>query len=162
MAAVQREAIFAALFERIAAIPGLASSSRIWTGVDATASVAQPAAWLFKGDERVTRRGGMPPLWELEAVVVLAARVMEADPSVAPSTTINSLLDAFETVIARQPLEGPAPTAVYAQNPDLQWGTTLGGLCASVSIDGSITVAEGAVGMQSLCVIPLLILVGST
>lgn len=163
MAAIQREAIFAALFARVAAISGIAYSSRIWKGVDQVPDVQQPCAFLFKGNERILRHDrGMPPTWELEAVVVLGCRVLEADPDAAPSTTINALLDSFEAVIARQPLEGPAPTSPYANNPDLAWGTTLGGLCASVAISGEIEVAEGAVGLQALCVIPLVIIAAST
>lgn len=159
--AVNREAIFAALFTRLQSITGLAYTSRIWRGESELGAITeQPALVLVKGDERmVSQPRGLPPRWELSAVVILVARVTEADPSIAPSTILNGLLTQLEEKLQRSPTEAAGASPIYANNPDLMYGTTLGGLCTSVQFAGDITIDEGAVSLQGLAIAPLTIIV---
>lgn len=160
--AVDREAIFVALFTKLQTIPGVVTFSRIFTGFDDIPAGSQPAMFLLKGDEHPTFRRGMPTQWRLDARIILAARVLEADPSVAPSTTLNVLLQAVEQTLYRDPLEGPASGAPFQDNPDMMLGTTLGGLCQSCAIDGDIVTDEGAQGEQGGAMIPITIHVTAT
>lgn len=156
--AVDREAIFAALFTRLQTITGIAYFSRIWQGEsELTANAKQTALIMAKGDERVVQVRGGPPRWELEVIVIILARVNEGDPYEAASEILNPLLTKLEAVLERQPTEAPSPSAVYMNNPDLMYGTTLGGLCTSVRFMGDITVEEGAILNQAVAIAPLLI-----
>lgn len=155
--ALDREVIFAALFARLAAVDGFVYSSRIWKGFDDLESnVEQPALILIKGNEtQVSPARGMPLAWKLSAVALIAARVTEADPTVAPSTTINELLTLVEAALERQPDEVPNAAAIFFQNPDMMQGTTLGGLCTSCRIEGDIVTDEGALGLQGYAAVPI-------
>lgn len=154
---IGREAIFAALFARLQTIAGVQTFSRIWTGWDTLEAIEQPAIVLIKGGETALQVRPFPPRWQLEAQVILLARVTEADPSVAPSTTINTLLDAVFSKLARQPDEPPAADPLFAPNPDMMAWTSLGGLCSSVRVGSDIVTDEGALGLQSVAVVPLII-----
>lgn len=155
--ALNREAIFVALFARLSAISGLAYSSRIWKGFDDTESNSeQPALFLIKGNEsQVSLSRGMPLAWKLTAWCLLCARTSEADPTVSASTTINELLTLVEAALERTATEGPNAAAFFMQNPDLMLGTTLGGLCTSCRIEGDIVTDEGALGLQGYAAIPI-------
>lgn len=155
---MSREPIFAALFTRLQTVAGLAYSSRIFTGWDDTSAIEQPALFLLKGDERAVIQRPLPPKWELEAKVLLLARTVESDPTIAPGTVLNNLLDGVMAVLARQGNEPPDASPSFSPNPDMTAWTTLGGLCSSVQVRGDIVVDEGALGSQAAAVIPLVII----
>lgn len=90
-------------------------------------------------------------------MLIVCARVMEADPDVPPSSTINDILDQIFEVLKMQPDETPDPAARFAPNPDLMAWTTLGGLCSSVRVGSDIITDEGAMGSQSVAIVPLII-----
>lgn len=161
--ALDREAIFVALFARLGAIAGIVYASRIWQGFDAAESnTEQPALFLIKGDETKTQMRGMPPTWTLKAHVLLVVRTVESDPTISPSTLLNQFLTLIEAALERQPGEGPATSPQLMPNPDLMFGTTLGGLCTSCMITGDIVTDDGAMGNQGMAVVPIAIVAPTT
>ena len=155
--AVDREAIFAAFFTRMqAGLSGVRYFTRVFPGWSQLSKMdKQPAAILTKGDERPVQRPNMPPKWELDAFLIVCATVAN-DPSVAPSTLLNQWTEQIDALFQRQPGEVPSPEAMFMPNPDMMYTTTLGGLCTSVRINGTIDVEEGVVGEQSVLVVPII------
>lgn len=156
--AVPRERIFVALFDRLKALPGFVSSSRIYLGWDAVEAALQPRLVMVKGDEiQIGTRKGMPPAWRIEVKAIVLVRTTEGDPELPPSTQINELISAIETALVRTLIEGPAIDAPFQSNPSGTWGTSLGGLCVACQIEGDIITDEGALGHQGVAVIPIAI-----
>lgn len=156
-----REPCFAALFARIEALtegdaPTLKFASRALRSWDDTPPSECPAAYLTKGPESVDDRRGLPPIWSLEADLIIYAKNDEGRNTV-PSIQINALLDAIEEMLQRTPTEGPADGAIFPNNPDMMWGTTLGGLCYTCTINGTVEVYEGVVGGGAVAIVPILI-----
>lgn len=162
---VQRETIFAALFARIETIvdPDLRDgkllryATRVFEGWDETAPSQCPAAQLRKGPETRTQRLGAPPIVSLGASIAIYCKNDELRQTPA-SVQLNELIDAIEAMLERQPLDGPAPAAIFPNNPSYFYGTTLGGLCFSCQIAGTIEVWEGVIDQDSVAIIPLEIL----
>lgn len=163
--AVNREAIFAALFARLAGLadPALAGgllfryATRIYEGWDETAPSQKPALQLRKGPETPTPRRGLPSLWTLSAGVIVYATADDAR-EVPASTQLNQLLTAIEGALERKPTDGPIAGAIFPNNPDLVFGTTLGGLCYSCQIVPSVEVFEAGIDQDLLAIVPLEIL----
>lgn len=141
---MNREAIYAALFQRLSAVPGLVTTSRRlrhWTDV---AAPEQPALFQVQKEESVEQRPGLPPKRRLSVELYLYAN-SGADPAVAPAQLLNPLVDAVEAALAPD-------TPVAA-------GQTLGGLVAHAWIEGRIETDEGALGDQAVAIVPVSILV---
>ncbi len=157
--AAQREAIFAAIFARLEALPGINYATRVFESWDDVAPEQSPAVMLRKGPETpANRMPGGPLAWNLSAMVVLYAK-NDGSRDTAPSIQLNNLLDAIETAFQRTPIEGPAPGAMFASNPQGgTFGTTLGGLCASCHISGTVEAYDGIVGGAAMAIVPLNIL----
>jgi hypothetical protein len=164
--AINREAIFAKLFARLETIvdPTLAGgkllrfATRVYQGWDEVAPSQCPAALLLKGDETRPRRiQGLPPIVSLMASIVLYAKNDE-ERQVPASTQLNELITAIEALLERQPGELPSTGAVFPNNPDGSYGTTLGGLCFSCQIAGTVQTFEGVLDQDSAVIIPIEIL----
>lgn len=156
-----REPCFAALFARIEGLtqgdePTLRFASRVLRTWDDVPPSECPAAFLQKGAETVDDRPGLPPIWSLEADLIVYAKNDEGRNTV-PSIQINALITAVEQMLQRTPTEGPVAAAIFPNNPDGMWGTTLGGLCYTCTINGTIEVFEGIVGGGSVTIIPIII-----
>lgn len=138
-----RETIMAALFARLAAIDGLASSSRRlrhWADVPAE---DQPALFLAQRTGGVVERvRGQPSRLTLRADAYLYVRT---DESTLPATILNDLLDAVAEALE------PESEAFPVQ--------TLGGVVHHCWIDGEIETDEGTLGDQAVAIVPITIIV---
>lgn len=156
--AANREACFVALTTRLEAIEDFELVSRTVRSWDDVGPGECPAGFLVKASESVDARGGMaPPIWTLEADFVIYCKNREGRATV-PSTQLNALLTAVESALQRQPTEPPNPDAIFANNPDMMWGTTLGGLCYTCAISGTIEVFEGVIGGGAVAIVPIQII----
>lgn len=159
--AVDREAIFDALFTRISTIPGIRTASRKFLPLDQVEPSAQPALFLAKGGETPKQRRGLPTVWTLEATIYLYCR-NDADPKAGPSVQLNRLLREIEGALEMSPEEFAAlernPAIPDDQFREIQanpQGTTLGGLCSHCWIAGTIETDEGTLGDQAVAAIPI-------
>lgn len=141
---MNREQIYAELFERLKAIPGLRTTSRKlrhWTDVD---SSQQPALFQAQGRQIATPGDparGVPTKWTFLIDVYVYART---DGDRVPGTVMNPLLDAIEAV-------------TKPDNPT-QRVQTLGGLVERCWIEGDIETDEGTLGDQAVAIVPFRIL----
>ncbi|WP_213308182.1 hypothetical protein [Paraburkholderia sacchari] len=137
-----REPLYLALFAKLAAIPGLVTTSRRlqhWNDVPAS---AQPALFQAQKKETQTPRKGLPAKVTLHCDIYLYVNTGN-DMSVTPATTINPLMDAIEAALAPDPLTG---------------FQTLGGTVSHCWIEGEIASDEGLLGPQGVLIIPVNIL----
>lgn len=143
---VPRETVYAALFGLLVQIPGIVSASRRlehWSTVS-----VQPALFMVQSNQEPQQTGrGLPPKWLLRAEVYLYVNT-GADPNVIPATKLNDLMDAIEKSL------GPGPGSDLMQNVQ-----TLGGMVSHCWLDGEVEVFDGALGEQSIAIIPISILV---
>lgn len=141
---MNRENIYAALYSRLAAIPGLRTTGRKlrhWSDVDAS---QQPALFMTQGRQIATPGDparGVPTKWTLMADVYIYVRT---DGDQIPGTVMNPLLDALD--------------AVMAPDNQMQRVQTLGGLVERCWIEGEIETDDGALGDQAVAIIPIRIL----
>jgi hypothetical protein len=141
---VARETIYAALFARLSAIPGIVTASRRLKHWDDTPPALQPALFLVQRHEHPHQARGLPAAWTLAVDLYLYAHA-GGDPNAAPSQTVNALIDAIEAALDPDPATGVQ---------------SLGGLVSHCWIDASgIETDEGALGEQAVAVIPIAITV---
>lgn len=153
---VPREEIAVALFailEGMVTDGTLKTASRSLRSWDDVAPGECPAAFLVKEDESRVVRRGFPAMVNARAGVFVYVKNMDGRDTV-PATAINAVLSALENALRRQPADGPAPTALFPDNPDLTFGSTLGGLCYFVAM-GDVTVDEGFIGVDSVAYVPI-------
>lgn len=156
-----REALFVALFDKLSALVGadgdgsvFRSASRVLLSWDDCPSSMCPAAFLLADGEVHLARRGLPPMVVVKALVIIYAKNDQGRDGV-PSTQLNACISAIEDALQRTPLDGPAPTAIFPQNPDLTFGTTLGGLCYSCSIAQTVDLFDGFQGANAVATIPI-------
>lgn len=152
--ALDREALYTALFARLQALPGFVTVSRRWRPWSEVSKEEQPALFLAQGNETPTQQKGLPPAWRLDPTLYIYAR-NDADPEAIPGTTLNALLRTVEGALERQPVE----TDPFG-GPE-EWATTLGGLCSYCRISGTVETDEGLLGGQAVALVPLEILATS-
>lgn len=132
-----RETLFAALFARVSAVPGLVTASRRLVHVNDVSPTAQPALFMAQTHQQAQYNTGRTTIWSLGAVLYLYVR----DPAGAiPGQLFNSLLDGVEAALAPDNVQSNA--------------CTLGGLAQWVRI-GDIETDEGTLGEQSIARIPI-------
>lgn len=153
--ALDREAIYAAMFARLSGLAGFVTTSRRWKHWDDVMIPEQPALFLTQGNELPTQDHGEPPVWKLQPTIYIYCR-HDADPAAVPGQNLNTLIRAVEEALERTATETTGPYG----GPN-EWSTTLGGLCSYVKIDGQINTDEGILGDQAVAVIPLEILATS-
>jgi hypothetical protein len=145
---VARETIYAALFDLLTGINGIKKFSRRLLHWSETNSADQPALFLVQGHQAPQQTGrGIPPKWILRAELYLYVNA-GSDPNVIPAQQLNKLLDKIEAAL--RPSTG---------NDQMQNTQTLGGLVSHCWLDGEIEVFDGALGEQSVAIIPISILV---
>lgn len=151
--ACDREAIMAALFERIAAAHPWATASRklvVWQDL---ANVQQPAVYVTAGSQNASyRMPGLPPVWTLRATVLVYTR--HDDPGEVPESGMNAAITAVETALEKLATEAAHPLDA----PGTGWNTTLGGRVVYARVDGDIETDEGALGEQAVAIIPVVML----
>lgn len=139
---INREAIYAALFTRLAAIPGLKTSSRRLKHWNDTQPEEQPALFMAQGNQVPNTTSGEPCKWLLAADVYVYARTNDGR---APGTVLNELLDAIEAALPLSPFTGVHDNLGRA---DVAWAR----------IDGAIETDEGTLGDQAVAIVPIRVL----
>jgi hypothetical protein len=138
---INREAIYAALFAKLAASGGYVTTDRRlkhWADVP---KENQPALFMAQTGEIGERATGQPTKWTLSVDVYVYCR---AEEEAAPGPIINPLLDSIEAALE--------PTVVESVQ-------TLGGLVHHCRINGAIETDEGTLGAQAVAIIPITITV---
>lgn len=136
-----RETIFAALFAKITAVPGVTTVSRRlkhWADVPRD---QQPAIFMAQGRQTVKTVRGQPPVWTMSVDIYIYCQTNNVG---SPGEALNPLIDAIEAALAGN----------MAENTQ-----TLGGLVEWCRIEGSIETDEGTLGDQAVAIIPISILV---
>ena len=141
---MNREPIYAALFAKVSAIPGLVTVSRRLRHWDDVPDVEQPALFQVQKRELQVPRKGLPAKVTFECELYLYANSGN-DMSTTPATLINPLMDAIE----------------QALKPDVNGFQTLGGTVSHCWIEGEILGDEGYLGPQGVQIIPVKILVNN-
>ena len=157
--AVNREALFSALYARLQSIAGFNYSSRTFESWDDTSPPERPAFFLVKGAETSVVRFRLPPQWTLEARMVIYCS-NDGTHQTPPSTQINNLLQSIEAQLRLQQGEvaqtqGPVQYATAVQG--YTWWTTLGGLCHQCAIEGTVEVFEGVIANTAVAIVPIVI-----
>ena len=134
-----RETVYAALFAKLQSVAGLTTVSRRLQNVQDVQPENFPAAFQLQGEQQNKYTGNTPTIYTWKCDWLLYA--YSADPTVAPSTALNVLIDAAVAVLA----------PVFGKQ-------TLGGLVEYCAIDGSIQVFEGVLDNRAVAVIPIAIL----
>jgi hypothetical protein len=140
MAALDRDAILQALFDRLQA--KLAGDVKTFTRRLETYHNAplQPALVLLSERHTAATDLGAPPVWRMTAEVLIYLETIEADAS--PETRLNALVHLVEEALERDPAEArPAWGGDY-------FGTSLGGLCSSCVVTG-VELGQGTEGGQA-------------
>jgi hypothetical protein len=165
--AAQRERIFAALYDRLRAIQSgggayFKYTSRILESWDDTPPAVQPAFFLVKGNEEANiKLQGAPSGWRLTANLVVYLQNDETtheDPSVAPSIELNNAITLVEAALQAQAGEQRSPFATFPGKQPGYFTTTLGGLCYSCQIVGTVQVFDGTIAGTAVAIIPIEIL----
>jgi hypothetical protein len=139
---MNREAIYGALFARLAAAGGFATASRRLRHWSDVGPAEQPALFQVQKSETARRDAGLPPRWTLAVDLFVYARA--PDDVTAATAVINPLLDAIEAALAPDPVTN---------------AQSLGGLVAHCWIAGKVETDEGVLGGQAVAIVPIEILV---
>lgn len=138
---MNREAIYAALWDKLSAIEGFKTKSRRlqhWTDVEKR---GQPALFMSQTGESVQTTTGLPPRWTLRVQVYIYVSTQTGKP---PGPLINPLIDAVcNSISAPHPVTGRSTLDV----PGVEW----------CRVEGSIDTDEGTLGDQAVAVIPITI-----
>lgn len=137
---MNREAIYQALYDRLATVPGLKTKGRKlkhWSDVPAS---QQPALFQAQKNELAQRQQGLGTVWTLTVDVYIYT---SSPGSALPATQLNNITDAIEA-------------ALQPDNP-VRNTNTLGGLVQHCRIEGAIETDEGTLGDQAVAIIPIVI-----
>jgi hypothetical protein len=140
-----REPIFAALFNKLEQLKTdgdvVTFSRRLahWNDVPAD---QQPALYMAQGDQVASHQLKATP-YKWDCIVRLYVYVRVGDDQ-APAPIVNSILDKIEQIL------------MPAREGEQQ---TLGGLCDTCFIDGTVETYEGTLGSQEVAIVPIKILV---
>lgn len=138
---IDREAIYAALFARLATIPGLVTTSRVLRHWDDVQPEEQPALFQAQGAQQPTTVTGQATKWLLPADIYVYVRTEEGQP---PSSVLNPILDAIESAFPLHPVTGKHSLDA----PGVEWAR----------IEGAIETDEGTLGQQAVAIVPIQIL----
>lgn len=133
-----KEALYAALLNRMTKVTGVKTISRKVRHYDEVPSVEQPALFVEQTLVDIQTRPNGPGRQVVKANIILYAFDETSD---GPMSQINGLVGQVESLMKRQ-VEEPAPSQT----------TTLGGLVQSASIV-SIEFSGGNVGNQGVAII---------
>lgn len=140
---MSREVITVALWDRLAAIPGIRTSGRKPKDRDQVSASDCPALFLGVGGSQVTAEIGGYPFWRLEFVAYL--HVYEGSVA-GPSEQLNSYLDAIEAALGRGPSD---PVGMGTDT-----ATTLGGQVHSARVS-SVETDEGSFGDRAVALVTI-------
>jgi hypothetical protein len=134
---MNREEIYAALFDLVSAAPGLATASRKlkhWSDVPRS---ERPALFQAQKSETPRQLTGRPAAWLLQVDLYLYVSTAGA---ASPGEVLNPILDHLSAA-----LDNVAPGVPQ----------TLGGLVQWARIEGVIETSEGALGDDEICIVPV-------
>ena len=134
---MNREPIYAALFDLLGVAPGLVTTSRKlrhWSDVEAS---AMPALYVAQGQQIAMVQTGQPTRWELGATLWIYVSTADVD---SPGAVLNPIVDAVTAMLANNPGSGPQ---------------RLGGLVHYARIEGTIETSEGTLGDIEVVRIPV-------
>ncbi len=163
--AARREELLVALFARLRAItkangsPYFATASRVFENFDNVPYGDRPALFVIKGDETATiAKVGLPALWAIKADAILYLQddaTTHQLPSASPDTMINDAITRIELALQMQPDEVAAVHAPFVARPVGTFATTLGGLCLTCQIVGTVQVSDGSATGTAIVQIPI-------
>ncbi len=136
-----REAIFLALFAKMQTISGIVMSSRRLQNVQDMDPVSLPAGFQLQGKQSIKYKGSVPAANDWYASWIFYG--YSADPSIAPSTSLNNIIDAACTIL-QPPVENNRQT--------------LGGLVEYAAVEGDIEIFEGVLGDRAVAILPIRII----
>ena len=149
MAALNREAIYAALATRLATISNLQVFRRLPPSPQAPHPAEQPCAFV-PADKEVPRRTARgSSVWTLSTEIILYQRT--DDQGSAPATPLTALVQSIEAALQMKAGD---------LRIDPSSGTTLGGLCESCDM-GPVQYGEGVEDGQGIAIIPITIIAAS-
>ena len=137
-----REAVFAALFAKLAGITALKTSSRTLKSIQDMNLEELPAAFQTQGKQVLLFKGSTPTLNDWTASWIFYA---SSNDAVCASTVLNDLVDAACSILS-------PPTGNNRQ--------TLGGIVEYATIVGDIEIFEGLLGDKAIAIIPIKIVLG--
>lgn len=136
---MNREAIYAALFERLRALDGVLTSSRYLLHWDDVPAASRPALFVSQGDQaQLDQSPGIPPRWVLTASVYIYVNHNKTSPA---GIALNPILDAIEQALTFDNI--------------MKRTCTLGGLVEWCRVDGNIEVFEGFLGETGAAIVPI-------
>ncbi|HEX5319802.1 MAG TPA: hypothetical protein VFW46_11630 [Stellaceae bacterium] len=139
-----REAIYAALFERVAAAGGFVTIGRRLRHWSDVTPAEQPALFMSQKTEAAAVKAlGAPVVWTLSVDLYVYAH--SSDPYLAPAAILNPLIDAVEAALAPDPATGIQDLG-------------LPGRVQHTTIAGRIDTDEGVLGDQAVAIVPVEIL----
>lgn len=154
--ALDREAIYTALFERLKTeCVSFSTFTRKDRTLAAFSTVKQPALVLFALDETVSPQPNMRASYTLNGAIVLLAKTAQTEES--PETRLNALLLEVETALERK--DADVDTSSMYPGQERHW-TNLGGLVARCWISGRVDIEQGAESGQGMVRIPVEIIAG--
>ena len=136
-----RESIYAALFDRLKAIPGLKLTSRRVRSISDVPANQFPALFVAQTFQRPLYEAGRQTQWELGADVYIYAFDRAGQN---PGAIMNPLMDALTNALAFDNIMNSA--------------CTLGGVALKCEI-GPVETDEGTMGEQAIVRAPITILV---
>lgn len=139
---MNREQIYAALFNRVKDIPGLVTTGRKLKHFADVPPSEQPALFQTQTGEIPNKQVNLPYVFELTAELYVYVNT-SSDPDAIPATQLNNILDIITESL----------------KPDWTGYQTLDSLVFNVVIDGKIETDEGVLGDQAYAIIPVKITV---
>ncbi len=137
---INRETIYAAVFDRVKDLAGLITTSRRSRHWNDVSAAEQPALFQEQRPETKKVEARFPAIHTLNVDLVLYVNVGN-DPSAVPATQLNALIDAVEAALEPDPGKEEQ---------------TLGGLVKRCRVSGTIEIADGMnMGPQAVAVIPV-------
>jgi hypothetical protein len=133
------EEIYAALFNKLSGIQGVATISRILQHWDDVPSSAQPAIFMTCIGQTEERIKGFPAKIKLEAKIYIYTN--RGTNSEVPSIQLNNIIDEIRNSLQ------PSANSEYKE--------TLSGKVEICKIDGAILTDEGTLGTQAVAIIPI-------
>lgn len=143
---MNREAINAALFERLVAVGGWKTTSRKVRERDQVDPSDRPYLGLAPGDTQRLTELGAPRLTRLEFVAYV---YVHDDSNAGPSVQLNAFLKAIEDALARDSTD---PLGLGTER-----ATTLGGLVHGAAV-ASVMTDEGSYGDQGVALVTIEVL----
>ena len=138
---MNREAIYAALFNLLSSVPGITTASRTTRHWDSVSPSEMPALFQAQGKQIPATLTNQPTRWTLGATIRL---YVSTDGAASPGAVANPIMDAITALFERPAACGPQ---------------TLGGLVIYARIEGDVQTSEGSLGTLEVLEIPIRMLV---